>query len=155
MVDEIRRAMNNLGQVSQLGRSFAWVSSRGDPWRRDLEISVSVRGGRTRITLRENLAPLVGACYGGIGGGMGGGGMGPIMGILFGALGVPGSAIAVIIPLWLAATFATARTTYYYSAKRRERKLEGLADRLAALAQELVPARPARAGNRDGTSRRT
>ena len=34
----------------------------------------------------------------------------------------------------------TARTVYYYSARRRVRDLQRLADRLATLARELVPA---------------
>jgi hypothetical protein len=145
LVDEVRRVLGNVGQVSQFGRSFSWVAARRGASQRDLEIAVSVRGGRTRITIQENLAGLAGGIYGGIGGGMGGGGMGPIMGIFVGALHLPGAAIAVIVPAWLAVTFATARTVYRYSANRRAKELEGLADRLAELVRELVPlpARPA------------
>jgi hypothetical protein len=142
LVDETRRVLKNVGQVSQLGRSFSWVATAGAT-RRQLEIVVSVRGGRTRITLQESLAPLVGAIFGGIGGGMGGGGMGPILGILVGALHVPATAIAVIIPLWLATTYATARTAYHNGTRRRVRELEELADRLEALTRELVPQRRA------------
>src|SRR5947199_70450 len=72
LVDEIRRVMNNVGQVSQFGRSFSWVAARRGASQRDLEVAVSVRGGQTRITVRENLASLMGAVFGGIGGGMGG-----------------------------------------------------------------------------------
>src|SRR5881296_1955786 len=75
LVDEIRRVMNNVGQVSQFGRSFSWVAARRGASQRDLEVAVSVRGGQTRITIRENLASLMGAVFGGIGGGMGGGGV--------------------------------------------------------------------------------
>jgi hypothetical protein len=138
LVDEIRRVLRNVGQVSQFGRSFSWVATRRGASQRDLEVAVSVRGGRTRITIQESLAGLVGATYGGIGGGMGGGGMGPIMGVLFGALHLPVAAIAVIIPAWLATTFATARTVYHYNSSRRARELEALADRLAALAKDLA-----------------
>ena len=77
LVDEIRRVMNNVGQVSQFGRSFSWVAARRGASQRDLEVAVSVRGGQTRITIRENLASLMGAVFGGIGGGMGGGGVWP------------------------------------------------------------------------------
>jgi len=140
MVDETRRFLKNAGQVSQLGRSFSWVAAGGRS-RRNLEIAVSVRAGRTRIRIQESLAPLIGQVYGGIGGGMGGGGTGSIMGILFGALHFPGTAIAAIVPLWLLATFATARTTFRYVTRRRLRELEQLADRLAALAQDLIPGR--------------
>src|SRR5258708_10196877 len=66
--------------VSQLGRSFSWSSSRGHSSRGDVEVAVSVRGGRTRIAVQESLGPLAGAVFGGIGGGMGGGGLRPIIG---------------------------------------------------------------------------
>src|SRR3989442_369238 len=71
LVDEIRRVMNNVGQVSQFGRSFSWVAARRGASQRDLEVAVSVRGGQTRITIRENLASVMGAVFGGIGGGGG------------------------------------------------------------------------------------
>lgn len=56
------------------------------------------------------------------------------------ALNLP-EVLPVIIPLWLATTYATARTAYRSSSRRRLRELEGLAERLAALARELVPER--------------
>jgi len=139
LVDEIRRMMRNVGQVNQLGRSFSWISSRASGARRDLEIVVSVRGGRTRITVQESLANLVGGIFGGIGGGMGGGGMGPIMGIFVGALHVPGGLMGLIIPAWLGTTYVTARFVYRTMTRRRAKELEEVADRLAAVAQELIP----------------
>ena len=143
MVDETRSMLKNVGQVSQLGRSFSWTASPGASQRK-LEIVVSVRGGRTRITIQESLAPLIGGIFGGIGGGMGGGGIGPIIGIFVGALHIPGAAIGAIIPLWLATTYMTARTVYHQVSRRRLRLLEGVADRLAALASELAQAPPPR-----------
>jgi hypothetical protein len=140
IVDEIRRELRNPGQVSQLGRSFSWLATRGASTHRDLEVAVTVRGGRTRITIREHLGTLIGALYGGIGGGMGGGGLGPILGILGGALHFPPAAFALIVPAWLAATFATARGFYHHNSTKRAREAEALIDRLAELARELVPA---------------
>jgi len=137
VVEEARRVLKNVGQVSQLGRSFSWVATPGST-HRQLEVVVSVRGGRTRITIQENLAPLIGAIFGGIGGGMGGGGMGPIIGIGVGALHLAGSAVAAIIPLWLVATYFTARTAYVRTTRRRLRELEQVADRLAGLVRELA-----------------
>lgn len=137
MVDEMRRSLKNVGQVSQLGRSFSWVASGGQS-RRNLEIVVSIRAGRTRISIQESLAPLVGAVYGGIGGGMGGGGMGPIMGILVGALHVAPELLVAIIPGWLLTTFVTARTTFRAITRRRVADLQRLADQLAGLARELI-----------------
>src|SRR3989441_2202085 len=124
MVDETRRMLKNVGQVSQLGRSFSWTASPGASQRK-LEIVGSVRGGRTRITIQEHFGPLIGGIFGGIGGGVGGGGGG------------------ALIPLWLATTYATARTVYHRSTARRVQELQEVADRLAALALELAPARPA------------
>ena len=141
MVDETRHMLQNVGQVSQLGRSFSWSASPGASQRK-LEIVVSVRGGRTRITIQESLAPLIGAIFGGIGGGMGGGGVWPVIGLLVGALHVPPAFIGGIVPAWLATTYATARITYRHKSRKRVRELEALADRLAALALELMPARP-------------
>jgi len=137
LVDEIRRVIGNVGQVSQLGRSFTWSTVRGSGTR-NLEVVVTVRGGRTRISMQENLSNLIGGIFGGIGGGMGGGGMGPIIGIMLDGLGLGGGAVGVIMPLWLLTTFATARTVYHYSWRRRERQLLRLADRLEIVARELV-----------------
>ena len=141
LVDEIRRSLRNVGQLSQFGRSFSWVATRRGSAQRDLEVAVSVRGGRTRITIQENLGALIGGIFGGIGGGVGGGAMGPIIVTFAGALHIP-QALAVIIPLWMATVYATARTGFHYSTQKRVRELTGLADRLAALAEELV-CRPA------------
>jgi len=134
--------LRNVGQVSQFGRSFSWVATRRGSAQRDLEVAVSVRGGRTRITIQENLGALIGGIFGGIGGGMGGGAMGPILVTVVGALHIP-AALAVVIPLWMATVFATARTAYHYSTQKRVRELTGVADRLAALVAELVSERPA------------
>jgi serine/threonine protein kinase len=142
LVDEIRRVLQNVGQVSHLGRSFAWTMTRSGSSTRSVEVVVTVRGGVTRITVQEPLGNLIGGIFGGIGGGMGGGGAGPLIAILVEGLGLADPAIAVALPLWLLATFATARTAYYYAVRRRSRALEKLADRLASLARELVVVAP-------------
>jgi serine/threonine protein kinase len=138
MVEEVRRVMQNVGQVSQLGRSFSWSMSRGGSGRRDLEVLVSVRAGVTRITIQENLALVIGQIFGGIGGGLGGGGMGPIMGIFVGAMHMHPAYLLGVIPAWLTTVYVTARTVYGRSWKSRARELENLADRLERLARELV-----------------
>jgi serine/threonine protein kinase len=142
LVAEIRRVMRNVGQVSQLGPSFSWSSAPGSS-RRDLEVAVLVRGGRTRILIQENYANLIGGVFGGIGGGMGGGGMGPVIGVTIQALSAPPILLLGVIPLWLLGTYATARGVYRAVTRRRERTLRELGDRLVALARQLVPARPA------------
>ena len=138
LVDEIRRVLRNVGQVSQLGRSFAWTMIRTGGGTRSVEVVVTVRGGTTRITVQEPLGNLIGGIFGGIGGGMGGGGLGPLLGVTIDGLGMGGAIAAVLVPLWLTATFATARTAYYYAVRRRARVLGELADRLEALAHDLA-----------------
>ncbi len=138
LVEEIQRGLQHVGLVSQLGRSFSWTMSRGASTRRDVEVSVWVRGGRTRIIARENLAPLIGATFGGICGGLGGGGMGPIIGVTVGAFHLAPVAIVGIIPLWLTTVFGIARTTYRTSVRRRQEDFQQLADRLAELTEELI-----------------
>jgi hypothetical protein len=144
MVDDIRRYMKEVGQVSQLGRSFSWVLNKGQSGLRNVEVVVSIRPGKTRILVQENFNNLLGAVYGGVGGGVGGGGLGPMMGIMFGALGLPGIAAAFVVPAWLVVTVLTARTSYHYAVKRREKSLRELADRLATLAQDLIGEQPKR-----------
>ncbi len=140
VVDEIRHVLQDAGQVSQFGRSFTWSAVRGGSnsgVRRNLEITVSIRGGRTRITVHENLANLIGGVFGGIGGGMGGGGMGPILGILGGALHL-GPVTVVFVPFWLGITYATARYVYRRVTRKKTAELDDLANRLAALVEGLV-----------------
>jgi hypothetical protein len=138
LVDEIRRTIQNVGHVSQLGRSFAWTMSRGSSGGRDLEIVVAVRGGRTYITVQESLTNLAGVIWGGIGGGMGGGGIGPILGGLLGGLGASAEAAVAAGVAWLALTFGVTRTSYRLTTGRRRETLAALADRLAAITQDLV-----------------
>jgi tRNA A-37 threonylcarbamoyl transferase component Bud32 len=139
LVEEIRRLMRSVGYVSQLGQSFSWSSApRQGSGRREIEVAVTVRGGRTRITMTESLGGLIGAVFGGIGGGMGGGGMGPIMGILGGALDVAAGWFALIVPAWIGITYVTARTSYQVVVHRRAVELERTADRLAEAVQELL-----------------
>jgi serine/threonine protein kinase len=137
LVDEIRHVLKNGGQVSQLGRSFTWAPARSSSLRRNLEVVVSVRGGKTRITVLENLGNNVGEIFGGIGGGMGGGGMGIIVGITAGALNAPLALIGVI-QAWLTTAYLTARHVYRKVTTRRARELEDLIDRLAQLTHEII-----------------
>jgi len=136
VVEEIRNALGSAGQVSQLGRSFTWTMGKTAS-NRSLEVSVSVRAGRTRITINENLSQLVGMVYGPIGGGMGGGGMGILSGILAGALQSP-ALIAVVAPAWLLVTYGTGRAIYSGTSRRRRRELADLADRIAAVAEDEI-----------------
>jgi uncharacterized membrane protein len=146
MVEEIQRVMGNAGQVSQLGHSFSWTI-RSTGVRRDMEVSVTVRAGRTRIAVMENLSQTVGAVFGGIGGGMGGGGFGVLGGVVAGALNAP-LALLVALPAWILLTYGTARTIYSRSSRRRERELEALADHLAMVVEDEIHQAPRLPGPR-------
>ena len=137
LVDEIRTVVGEVGQVSQLGHSFSWVLNKGQSGLRSIEVAVTVRGGKTRITVQENLGSLIGAIFGGIGGGMGGGGMGPIVALTAGALHAP-PLLAFMIPAWLITAYSIARTSFHYAVRRRQKVLTYLADRLAELSRELI-----------------
>lgn len=141
VVEEIRRFVGNAGQVGQLGRSFTWHIGPGTSLQRDLEVSVTVRGGVTRIMVQEHLKHLLGAVYGPIAGGMGGAGFGLLGGIIAGALNNP-LAAAVAAPVWLLVTYGTGRFIYGRMSRKRSRELERLADRVAEVVRALgTPAR--------------
>jgi serine/threonine protein kinase len=138
LVDEIRFLLKNGGTVSQLGRSFSWSPSRSQTVPRDLEVVVTVRGGKTRITMLENLTNLAGGIFGGICGGMGGGGNGIVIGVTMGALHLNPLFLIGAIPAWLAASYYTARRVYRHQSDKRYREIEELADRLAELSRDLI-----------------
>jgi serine/threonine protein kinase len=139
LVEEIRRVIGEVGQVSQLGPSFTWSHNSGSSGIKAIEIGVFVRNGRTRIMAQENLGQLIGATFGGIGGGLGGGGLGPVMGGILGTHAVlPGIAAAFVVPAWLTFVYGIARSTYYYAVKRRTKKLTECVDRLASLCREII-----------------
>jgi serine/threonine protein kinase len=139
LVEEIRILMSEVGTVAQLGRSFTWTLNKGASGiGRLMEVAVTARSGRTRIIIQESLQNLIGGIWGGVGGGMGGGGLGPIMGGLIGGKVLVAAAAWFLVPAWLTITYFTARTSYHYSVKSKERELEKLANRLAELARELI-----------------
>ena len=150
VVDEIRRVMQNVGQVSQLDRSFSWVMTRGGSARRDLEVVVTVRSGRTRITVQEKSRSTRRDRVRAHRGRDGRRWTRHVVRHPGGVLHLPAAAFGVVIPAWIVTTFLTARTTYHFATRRRERELERLANRLATLVQELIrrgpkgPGKPAR-----------
>ena len=138
LVEEIRSAMQELGQIHTLGRSFTWVLNKGQQSTQNVEIAVSVRTGRTRIMLHENFNNLIATVFAGGGVGFSAVGLGPIIGGLIKGLAMPGAAAAVLIPMWIALVYSGTRTTFAEIVKRREAKLRALADRLAFVTEELV-----------------
>jgi len=138
LVDEVRRTLGDVGMASTLGRSVTWTSVRGTSAARQLQVAVSVRAGQTRIHVQDSLGDLRAGVFGGVFGGVGGGGLGPIVGVAIEGLQAPAVLFAAV-PLWIAAVFSSARSIYHYSTRSRHRQLEALADRLVALARQLMP----------------
>jgi serine/threonine-protein kinase len=134
LVEEIRRALNDNGVVSVIGRSLNWTSADRQ---RKVQISVLVRDGRTNIFVGERLKDLIGAIYGGVIGGGGGGAMGPIMGITMGALEMP-ILIAPMIVTTVLSAFGVARYSLQRVTKSRSRVLQELTQRLADTARDSI-----------------
>ena len=134
LVDIIRRALNDNGVVSVVGRSLNWTSADKQ---RKVQISVFVRDGRTNIYVGERLRDLIGAIYGGVIGGGGGGAMGPIMGITVGALEMPILVAPMILTTVLSA-FGIARYSLQRVTRSRSKVLEELTQRLADQARDSI-----------------
>ena len=144
LVEEIRRALNDNGVVSVVGRSLNWTSADKQ---RKVQISVLVRDGRTTIYVGERLKDLIGAIYGGVIGGGGGGTMGPIMGITMGALEMP-ILVAPLIISTVASAFGIARYSLQRVTKSRSKVLQELTQRLADRARDSIGRRAVSPGPR-------
>jgi serine/threonine-protein kinase len=134
MVEEIRRALNDNGVVSVVGRSLNWTSADRQ---RKVQISVFGRDGRTNIYVGERLKDLIGAIYGGVIGGGGGGAMGPIIGLTVGALQMP-FLIAPAIATTVLSAFGIARYSLQRVTKSRSQVLQELTQRLADRARDSI-----------------
>jgi serine/threonine-protein kinase len=143
LVDLIRRALNDNGVVSVVGRSLNWTSADS---KRKVQISVFVRDGRTSIYVGERLKDLIGALYGGIIGGGGGGTMGPIMGLTVGALEMPILIAPMILTTALSA-FGIARYTLQRMTRSRSKVLEELTQRLTETARDSIGRRSVSPGS--------
>jgi hypothetical protein len=138
LIEEVRSEIGNTGISSTLGKTVSWVTQRsGQGVGRDVQLTITMRAGITRIAVREGLGPLLGGIFGGFGGGVGGGGLGPIMGGIAGGLNAPAAA-AIAAVLWVFLTMSSARALYHHLVKGKLKQLNALADRLADLARESI-----------------
>lgn len=137
MIDIIRRALGEAGNVSAVGRSLSWTSTGS----RKVQVSVLVRDGRTAIHVIEKLKDLAGGLFGGIMGGGGGGSMGPMLGVGLGALHSPLAAVGLIVSM-LGVAYTTARTIYTRLVRKRRETLEQLTKLLADQARKSLAPLP-------------
>jgi tRNA A-37 threonylcarbamoyl transferase component Bud32 len=132
LVDEVRMTVGNVGQASQLGRSLAWRSvNPPGHMGRDVSLTVTPVGDRTRLRLEEGLGQTAGGLFGGIMGGAGGPGLAAsiVVGAKVAASALVGVSMAVAI---VASAYGVARALYRGSHRRRREELEALADRLTS-----------------------
>ena len=129
LVEEIRGTLNDVGSVNTLGRSFAWRSTNVQ---RLVSVTITPRGGRTRIRVEERLTNLAGGLFGGIGGGLGGAGIGLSLGVGIGGFDLVGAALIAAVGCVIG-SYALARAIYRGMAGSRARRLTDMADRLVDL----------------------
>lgn len=134
LVDQIRRALNDNGVVSVVGRSLNWTSADKQ---RKVQISVLVRDGKTTIYVGERLRDLIGALYGGIIGGGSGGSIGPIIAVIE-SLNLFPLVFAPAILASLGTTFSIARYSLRRVTRSRSAVLQALTERLADQARESI-----------------
>jgi hypothetical protein len=139
LVEELRAAFGNIGEIDTLSRSLTWRTqvAPGDVGRR-VSVTVSPRAGRTRIRIQERLGSLAGGLYGGIMGGAGGGGTAIALGVGIGAAGLPVIAACSLAGLAVGGSYALARIIFAGSVRSKTRQLDNLIDRLAEHVAETV-----------------
>ncbi len=143
LVDTIRTVTRETGRTEVMKSSLSWtMDSTPKGTGPFFVVTVSVREGRTVLTVSDRLGPLAGALYGGIGGGVGAGGMSLPIGIAVGALHAPVLA-PVFALVWLGSVFAGARALFKSRGKHRAARLQTLFDALAGDIAARIEAEPA------------
>ena len=141
IVDEIQAAFATEGQVTALGGSLTWRTTKpvlGK--RRAVQVRVTSRGGETRIEVKERLGEMALTLYSGIVVGGGVGGIATILAIGAAWLG-HGLEAGVLSAGWLAGTYAVSRWVFRLVARRKHADLARLAERIASLAEARTPDR--------------
>ncbi|MDB4873722.1 MAG: putative serine/threonine protein kinase [Gemmatimonadetes bacterium] len=135
LVDIIRQATNEVGQLSAVGRSFTWQST---PAKGNVHVAVLPRGGKTTIRVSENMRVLAAGLFGGIMGGVGGG-----TSTLWVATGI---FLHNPIPAFLGwsgtlvLTYSAARLILTAASRKRQGVLRALTEQLAVQARESIAA---------------
>lgn len=135
IVEALRRRYNTLGQASSVGKSLAWsnVQPQGT---RAVEVSVSVRHGKTVVRGVERLGNLAGGLFGGIVGGVGGGGMALVIPA---AMAIKNPAfIPLFLVLWVSMIYAIVRFAFSRVSAARERELRAAVDEVSSAARASI-----------------
>lgn len=136
VIETLRHAFGNLGQVSRLGRELSWQTvPYSGRHARMVSVTLHAETGVTRIRMEEHFRHIAGAYFGGIMGGLGGGGTGAAIGIGLNVFHSAGAAAGLVFSL-LAGSYTLARTLFRRHGRKRSAQLESLADRLVAYLED-------------------
>lgn len=140
LVDEMRRAFDELGSASTVGRTLTFTTVGSDLSARSsrrLQVTVAARAGRTTIRVFEDFSHAAGGVIGGVVGGVGGGVGGAAAGVI---MSVTQNALIAFPTMFGVAAVAFGATRFGISrwSARRARELRIGAERVAARALELV-----------------
>jgi serine/threonine protein kinase len=137
LIEELDAVLGVVGHVSTLGRSLVCdIRFPGDV-RRNVQVTVTPQGGRTRVHVEEQSTLAGGAMLAPFFGGAGGAALGALLAAGFGM--TVGSLL--LVPAALGAVLGanlTARTVFTAIARRRARQLSILADRLASVLKQMT-----------------
>ena len=142
LVYEMRRTFGENGVPSVLGRTLAWSSvttagPRGHPRGRNIDVSVTVRGGLTTIRVEEELRNLATAVFAPILAGVGS----MSLGVLFPLAMATFQSAPVAGAIWvggMGGLYGIARAIFGRFASKRDRQLRQLIDRLEGMTEEAA-----------------
>lgn len=140
IIDEMRRAFDELGVVNVVGRTLTFTAMGSGASARSgrrLQVTIAARAGRTTIRAFEDFGQAAGGIIGGIVGGVGGGVGGATAGVI---MSVTQNALVAFPAMFGVAALAFGVTRFGISrwSDRRARDLSAGVGRVAARVLELV-----------------
>lgn len=135
IIERIRAAFDNVGSVSTLPGSLAWITDNASngvgPF---VSVYFTMRDDRTTIRAHERHGGLAGVVFGAVGGGVGGGGIAlPLSLAVISPMILPFS-----IPIWLGTAYYACRRLFRSRVRKRAEKLESLMDELAEICEKHI-----------------
>ena len=146
LVDEIRMMVGNAGQSSTLGRALAWrTAGAANGVGRQVSVSITPNGGKTRLVIDENLGQLAGGMFGGVVGGVGSAVL--MLGMALGAGAFHSVPLGFLLGgSGIGTVYGSVRTFFKWTHQKRREELEALADRLGDHVMESARAARPRLG---------
>jgi hypothetical protein len=141
VVEEIRSALAMAGHTTVLGRGFTWTSGVAGPPAppRAITVTVTPVSGQTVLRAEEPLDQLEVAHLMGIG--VGAGGIGGVIGLGL-AVSAASFGIGAVAAAWAGGAFFTARRMHQRAARRHQRELAQMLERVAERCEALIDRPP-------------